>query len=152
MAKKQIIKEASMQTAATSNYNDLFHKISALHGAERHAFCTTLTQDEKKAYIQHLKERDCEKVTGIFRCHEPPGGMVQMTAMAYLGETPKAYEFFDGEQYTIPRYLARRLENEFQGCGCWYPTNKYLLDDAGKAMVHVGKKNKRFGFGSMDFQ
>lgn len=151
MAKKQVSDEMSTAQATTS-YGDLFQKISSLHGKDRKEFCKTLSVDEKKAYVHHLKEKDCEMVTGVFRCHEPQGGTVTLTAMAYPGEDPRSHEFFDGEQYTIPRYLARRLENEFQGCGCWYPTNKYLLDDAGKPMVHVGKKNKRFGFGSLEFQ
>lgn len=137
-------------TTATS-YTDLFNKIDALAGMDRKKFCSTLTKEEKTEYIKHLKEKDCEMVTGIFQCHEPQGGNVEFNAMAYPGEEPTKYHFYDGEQYTIPRYVARRLQNEFQGCGCWYPTNKYLLDDSGKAMVHLGKKNRRFGFSSMDF-
>lgn len=137
---------------ATAAYTDLFNKIDSLAGKDRQNFCTTLSKEEKAEYINYLKEKDCEMVTGVFRCNEPPGGSVECTAMAYHGETPKKFVFNDGETYTIPRYMARRLQNEFQGVGCWYPTNQYLLDEMGKAMVHVGKKNRRFGFGSLDFQ
>lgn len=149
MAKRKV-NEESMTT--TSTYTDLFNKIDSLAGLDRKKFCSTLTKEEKHEYIKHLKEKDCEMVTGVFRCNEPQGGNVEFNCMAYPGEDPKKYHFYDGEQYTIPRYVARRIENEFQGCGCWYPTNKYLLDEAGKAMVHLGKKNRRFGFGSMEFQ
>lgn len=144
--------QTTESTSTTPSYGSLFGKISSLHGKERAAFCKTLSAEEKKAYIQHLKEKDCEPVTGVFRCFEPLGGSLTMVGMAYPGEDPVKYEFTDGQPQTVPRYIARRLENEFQGCGTWYPTNRYLLDDAGKPLVNVGKKNRRFGFSSLDFQ
>lgn len=147
--RKQKAQEEPMQQTA---YNDLFTKIDSLAGVDRKKFCDTLTKEEKQDYIRYLKEKDCEMVTGVFRCTETPGGFIEFSAMAYPGETPVKYPMYDGEKYTVPRYVARRLENEFQGVGCWYPTNKYILDDAGKPLVHVGKKNRRFGFSSMDFQ
>lgn len=136
----------------SSDYSSLFAKIDALQGLERQKFTRTLRQDEKAAYIQHLKERDSEKVTGIFRCHEPPGGTLEMTGKAYDSEDPIKYHFYDGQEYTIPKYIAKRFENEFQGVGTWYPTHSYILDSAGKPMVGVGRKNRRFGFSSLAFQ
>lgn len=149
MAKSKVHEESM---TSTSNYSDLFDKIDHLAGLDRKKLCDTLNKEEKQEYIKHLKEKDCEMVTGVFRCNEPPGGSVEFTTMAYPGESPTKRLFKDGEQYTVPRYLARRLENEFQGVGCWYPTNAYILDDSGKPLVHVGKKNRRFGFGSLEFQ
>lgn len=136
--------EAPMATV--SDYSSLFSKIDSLQGLEKMKFCKTLTDPEKKAYVKSLKERDCQMVTGVFRCFEPLGGTVQFTAMAYEGEVPVKYTFFDGETYTIPRYIAKRIEGEFQGVGTFYPTNTYLLDSMGNPMVGVGKKTRRFGF------
>lgn len=138
--------------APARNYGELFHKINNLQGKEKQLFCRTLTLDEKRAYIEHLKERNSDMVTGIFRCFEPIGGSVKMTAMAFGGEDPITYEFLDGQEYTIPRYIAKRFESEFQGSGTWYPTHGHIMDQYGKPMVGVGKKNRRFGFSSMDFQ
>lgn len=142
----------TLEAPSAPTYSSLFSRIDSLQGKEKQNFTKTLTLDEKKAYVQSHRDRDCEMVTGVFRCYEPPGGMLEMTCMAYGHENPTKYEFYDGVEYTIPRYVARRFENEFQGQGTWYPTNKYLLDAAGKPMVHVGKKNRRFGFSSMEFQ
>lgn len=157
MAKEKEIKEKIMGTAqetpsVSKNYKELFSKIESLKGDEKKLFTKGLHQDEKKAYVNHLKERDCEKVTGIFRCLEPIGGSLEMSACAYEGESPTKYQFQDGQEYTIPRYVARRLENEFQGIGTWYPTHSHVLDERGLPTVQVGKKNRRFGFSSMTFQ
>lgn len=138
--------------APAKNYHELFGKIESLRGVDKKNFCRSLTLDEKKSYIAHLKDRDCEKVTGIFRSFEPLGGMLEMTAMAYDGESPCKYTFYDGMEYTIPKYVARRFENEFQGIGTWYPTHSHILDAEGKPTVQIGKKNRRFGFSSMEFQ
>lgn len=142
----------AVQESPTTNYSDLFGKISSLSGNEKREFCRTLSREEKLSYIKFLKERDTEMVTGIFRCHEPSGGCVEMTAMAYDGESPIKYQFLDGQQYTVPKYIAKRFENEFQGIGTWYPTHSHILDASGKPTISVGKKNRRFGFSSMEYQ
>lgn len=144
---------AVQETASMSkNYHELFGKIESLSGNEKKNFCKGLTIEEKRAYISYLRERDCEKVRGVFRCFEPLGGTVSMTVMAYEGESPTRYDFMDGEEYEIPKYVAKRFESDFQGIGTWYPTHSHVLDQFGKPMVGVGKKNRRFGFSSMDFQ
>src|SRR5258706_15314010 len=108
-------KMATATESSTKNYNDLFHKIDALAGLDKRNFTRGLSLEEKKAYVSYLRDRDTEKVKGIFRCFEPVGGMLEMTAMAYDGETPVKYTFFDGMEYTVPKYIAKRFENEFQG-------------------------------------
>ncbi len=143
----------AVEAPSTSrNYNEIFGKIESLTGTDKKNFTKTLTQEEKKAYVNHLRDRDCEKVTGVFRCFEPMGGTVEMTAMAYESESPTKYTFFDGVEYTVPKYVAKRFENEFQGVGTWYPTHSHIMDAQGKPTVVTGKKNRRFGFSSMDFQ
>lgn len=138
--------------SAARNYSDLFNKIEMLSGNEKKNFCKGLTLEEKKAYISHLRDKNCEKVTGIFRCFEPLGGTVEMCCMAFDSEQPMKYVFLDGGQYTVPKYVAKRFESDFQGVGTWYPTHSHIMDQDGKPIVSVGKKNRRFGFSSMDFQ
>lgn len=133
-------------------YNDLFGKIDSLQGVEKQRFTKTLTADEKRHYIEYCKEKDCHMVEGIFRCMEPMGGHLEMTGMAYNGETPKKYTFYDGEKYVIPLYIAKRLENEFQGLGTWYPTHTHILDQMGRPILGNSKKNRRFGFSSTSYQ
>jgi hypothetical protein len=143
---------ATEAVPASRNYNELFGKIEGLSGLDKRNFCKGLSLEEKKAYVAHLRERDMQHVTGIFRSFEPLGSMLEMTAMAYDIETPIKYQFYDGVEYTVPKYIAKRFENEFQGLGTWYPTHSHILDASGKPTVSVGKKNRRFGFSSMEFQ
>lgn len=141
--------EDNMTATATKSYSELFTKIESLQGLDRKNFTRTLTLEEKKAYVQHLKEKNCEMITGIFRCFEPVGGSLEMDGMAFDGETPQKYIFEDGKQYTIPKYLVKRFESDFQGVGTWYPTHTNILDANGKPTVAIGKKNRRFGFSAM---
>lgn len=137
---------------ASPGYGDLFGKIDGLTGIEKRNFCRNLTLEEKKAYVNYIRDRDTQKVTGIFRCFEPAGGSLEMTAAAFDGEQPVKYQFSDGGEYTVPKYVAKRFESDFQGVGTWYPTHSHIMDQFGKPMVSVGKKNRRFGFSSMEFQ
>lgn len=139
-------------STATASYETVFKKMDALQGHDKKTFGKTLTKEEKKAYIDYLRDKDCESVTGIFRCFEPVGGMLSMSCKAYENEDPVKYTFFDGMQYTVPKYVAKRFENEFQGIGTWYPTHSHIMDINGNPIVNVAKKNRRFGFSSMDFQ
>lgn len=132
-------------TATKTNYKDLFAKIDQLQGLEKGKFTSTLTLEEKKAYIKYCNERDSDLVTGTFRCFEPAGGSVELTYLAYEAP-PQKITFQDGKEYTIPRYLAKRMETEFQGVGTWYPTHSHIMDANGVPTVAVGKKNRRFGF------
>src|SRR5271169_1800322 len=106
MKKKRTHKEENMAIAEASstskNYDSLFAKIDALQGIEKQKFTKSLTLEEKKSYIRHCKERDCEIVSGIFRSFEPLGSILEMTGMAYEGEIPIKYTFYDGEQYSVP--------------------------------------------------
>lgn len=144
---------AAVESPTTSRgYSDLFARIDNLQGKERLGFTKTLTLDEKKSYIKHVREKDTEMVTGVFRCFEPVGGFLEMTCAAFEGESPVKYTFYDGLQYTVPKYVARRFESEFQGIGTWYPTHAYIMDAQGRPIPGVGKKNRRFGFSGMEFQ
>ena len=126
---------------------ELVRKIEGMTGKEKEAFCRTLTSDQKKQYIGYLKDRDMETITAVFRCFEPMGGSVKLTVRPYEN-CEATYEFIDGHTYTIPLYLAKRFNNEYQGCGTWYPTHAHIMDQFGKPLIGVGKRNFRFGMNS----
>lgn len=146
MAKQQ---QAANSSPATS-YSDLFSKIDELKGKEKAAFCKTLTGEEKRSYIQYLREKDVEMVTGVFKCFEPVGGTVSFTVRPYEG-VEHQYTMRDGESHTIPRCIAKRLNNEWQGIGTWHPTHSHVLDSNGNPTVQVGRKNFRFAFITGDY-
>ncbi len=144
MAKAQ---EEKVQEQTGMTVGALVERIERMTPKEKQAFCKTLSAEEKKRYIGYLKDRDMETIEAVFRCYEPMGGMVKMSVKPYEG-CEATYEFFDGVTYTIPIYLAKRLNNEFQGIGTWYPTHAHIMNASGTPIVGVGKKNLRFGMNS----
>ena len=142
---------SSVSTAQVApSYDTLFKKIDSLHGKDRQVFCKTLTKDEKLAYVKYQREQDMEMVEGIFRCFEPVGGGVKFSVRPYEG-TEQTYEMADGQTYTIPKCIAKRMNNEWQGVGTWHPTHTHVLDANGNPTVSTGKKNFRFSFSSLAF-
>lgn len=134
-----------MEAPTRRHIGELISKIDALSGQAKQDFCRSLSKDEKRSYIESQKEKDMERVNCIFRCHEPAGGSVTMTTRPYAG-CQETWTFVDGQLYSIPMYLAKRMNSDYQGIGTWYPTHSYLLDGNGKPMIGVGRKNHRFGF------
>lgn len=137
-------KEEKKESAIQRTLGELVSKIEQLTGKQKQEFCASLSESEKKAYIKYLRDRDMEEVECVFRCHEPLGGSVTLTAIPYKG-CELNQTFVDGQTYKIPLYLAKRMNNEWQGCGTWYPTHAHVLDAQGKPIVNVAKKNHRFG-------
>jgi len=135
---------SKIEEKSTRAIGDLVSKIEALSGKTKQEFCKGLSDSEKKAYINYIADRDSELVECMFRCNEPAGGSVTLTYRAYPGD-PTTSTFIDGQTYKIPLYLAKRMNNEFQGSGTWYPTHGYMLDAQGKPLVYTSKKNHRFG-------
>lgn len=142
-----VAKVEQPESKTKTNLGELVSKIESLSGKEKQAFCKTLSSEEKKMYINYLKDRDSEGIEVIFKCFEPMGGMVKFTAMPYEG-VGGTYELWDGQSYTLPICLAKRFNNEFQGIGTFYPTHAYIMDAQGKPVLGVGKKNYRFGANS----
>lgn len=147
MAKVSQNKTEEVSAPAIMSVGELVEKIEKLSPKEKQAFCKTLSSEEKKRYINYLRDRDMETIDAVFQCYEPMGGMVKFTAKPYDG-CEVTHEFYDGVTYTIPIYLAKRFNNEFQGVGTWYPTHAHIMDSSGTPIVGVGKRNKRFGMNS----
>ena len=135
-------KELSKDDAPAYSITELAHKIESLKGLEKQQFCKTLSEDQKKAYINYIRDRDEETVTGMFHFLELPGGSVTFNTMPYHGVV-WSHTLVDKQKYTIPRGLARFL-NE----GCFVEVHKHIMDSNGIPIVDTSGKNYRFAFSS----
>ena len=68
----------------------------------------------KKHSLKYLRDKDREKVKGIFRYHEVPGGNFSFSYRAYKEDQVENFSLNDGEVYTIPLGVARHLNKN-----CW---------------------------------
>jgi hypothetical protein len=105
---------------------------------------STIAKSKKSLRFQ--KEKDQEPVKGIFRFKEVPGGTMGFYYSQYKGEHPKLYRLKDGEVYTIPRGVARHLNND-----CWYPVHSHTVDADGNPIYKVSEKKHRCFFQSLEF-
>jgi len=100
----------------------------------------------QKKNLRYQRDKDREKVRGIFRFHEVPGGSMNFVYKAYKEDPIERYDFVDGQVYTIPLGVAKHLNKN-----CWYPEHQYLQDEDGKVSARVGKKVRRCSFQSLEF-
>ena len=100
------------------------------------------TQDKKK----YLRDKYREKVKGIFRFHEVPGGSMKFVYKEFKEDPVDFYEMKDGQIYEIPLGVAKHLNNN-----CWYPRHSYILNADGTPRMDVGKKINRCSFQSLQF-
>lgn len=106
-------------------------------------------ESHKVQALQNLKamcDRDREKVKGIFRFFECPGGLLSFVFKAYRWDPIERFDLQDGEIYTIPLGVAKHLNKNG-----WYPEHNYLMDETGRPHMKVGQKKTRFGFQSLEF-
>lgn len=101
---------------------------------------------ENMKTMKEMCERDRQKVKGIFRFYECPGGQLCFSFKAYKWDDVERYTLNDGEHYEIPLGVAKHLNKNG-----WYPEHHYLLDEAGIPKMRVGQKVRRFGFQSLEF-
>ncbi len=108
--------------------------------------------NERQRYYEWCRDRDKEKVRGVFRFFERPGGDLSFPYKAYKGEGFETYHLIDGQTYEIPRGVARHLNNDG-----WYPEYEYT--PGGKMInvpggqptnMRIGKKVHRFAFQIID--
>lgn len=86
--------------------------------------------------IEKMRERDAELVTGIFNNKENPRGSVMFNFKIYPGEDFSDYHLLDGERYTIPRGVARHLNNS-----CFYKEYRHMQGEFGEQGIRVGANN-----------
>jgi len=101
---------------------------------------------KEKLNFKYERDKDREKVKGIFRFYEVPGGQMSFMYRKYKGDQIEKYDMKDGEIYSIPLGVAKHLNNNG-----WYPIHEYALDENDKPSIRIGKKVQRFGFQSLEF-
>ena len=100
----------------------------------------------KKPSLKYLRDKDREKVKGIFRFYEAPGNTLSFSIRLYKEDNVETYNLRDGEVYTIPLGVAKHLNKNG-----WYPIHQYMTDENGNKIAKVGTKVRRFGFQSLEF-
>lgn len=119
-----------------------------------------MTKVDVAKQIPNWRSRDAELVTGIFKNLETRGGSVTFNYKAYPGDDFRTYHLMDGERYSIPRGVARHLNNN-----CFYKEYKHLKGEFGDTGVRgafndgrlkaenmqMAQKVHRYAFHSMEF-
>lgn len=95
---------------------------------------------------KYLRDRDRELVKGIFKYDELPGGQLEFVYRKHRGDKIERYKFEDGKVYTIPRGVARHINNN-----CYYAQHGHILDENGQPSIAVKKKVDRVSFASLEF-
>lgn len=112
------------------------------------------TEKAKKVNITYLRDKDREKVKGIFHNYETRGGSIKFPFRGYKGDPIEWYEFTDGQTYEIPLGVAKHLNKN-----CWVPSYEKMASDGtmrgvsgrNTGRMHVVRKVRRFGFQSLEF-
>ena len=107
---------------------------------------TVVGDKKKKQDLKYQRDKDREKVKGIFKFYEIPGGELSFVYRAYKEDPVEKFTLVDGNVYTIPLGVAKHLNNNGT-----YPVHKYLKDDTGNVSMKIGQKVRRFGFQSLEF-
>jgi hypothetical protein len=108
---------------------------------------TPKPEQKPKVNLNYQRDKDREKVRGIFKNYEVPGGTFRFSfGPMYKGDQTENYEFEDGKIYTIPLGVAKHLNKNV-----WYPEHSYVVDEYGKPIARVGTKHRRVGFQSLEF-
>lgn len=109
--------------------------------------------------LKWQRDKDREKVKGIFRFYEVPGGSMSFSIKLYKEDKVERYDLFDGEVYEIPLGVAKHLNKNG-----WYPEYGFISGEEGTRTgfgasmgktapnhMRVMKKIRRFGFQSLEF-
>ena len=110
----------------------------------------THTENKKNtkmaAPLQNQRDKDKEKVKGIFRFHEVPGGQMEFVFKKYKDDPIERDSMKDGETYTVPLAVAKHLNTN-----CWYPSYDYKNDEQGRPVTTMAEKIRRCSFQSLEF-
>jgi len=112
-----------------------------------------MDKPERAKYYKWLADRDREKVTGVFRFFERPGGDLEFVFGEYLDAPVEKYHLVDGQTHEISLGAARHLNKNG-----WYPEYEYvpggkniLVPGGQPTNMRMGKKVRRFAFQKLDF-
>jgi len=97
--------------------------------------------------IEKMRKDANKMVKGVFRCHEPRGGSVTLVWREYKGDPMRRWTFQDGQEYEIPKGLAKHLNSN-----CKYYKHSHILGPDGNPLVdQKGKEVSRMNFESLEF-
>lgn len=111
------------------------------------------------ARLKKLMEEEKKPVTGIFRFHECPGGETIIPMKKYEGDV-KTFHLKDGEEYTVPLWVARWLNGYDATAGavkgkinsCAYSIHEHCVDRyTGLPSIKIGQVRRRMSFESNEF-
>lgn len=107
---------------------------------------TTIVGKTPKKNLKYQRDKDREKVRGIFTFHEVPGGTMKFRIKLYKEDDVEVFCLKDGETYELPLGVAKHLNKNG-----WYPVHEHTMSAGGKSVYKVGQKKRRFGFSSLEF-
>ena len=110
--------------------------------------------------VRWQRDKDREKVKGIFKFLEVPGGSLSFVYKAYKEDPVERFDLVDGEIYTLPLGVARHLNKNG-----WYPEYVYIANEketqsaipaamgggSVPSTMRIGRKVQRFMFTSLEF-
>lgn len=105
-----------------------------------------VSPEQIKKNLRYQRDKDRQKVKGIFRFHEVPGGTLSFVFHKYNEDPVENFTLRDGEVYEIPLGVARHLNKN-----CSYPEHTRTVDMHGKPLAVVGKTIRRCSFQSLEF-
>lgn len=91
--------------------------------------------------LEEMRQEDNQKIKGVFRCFQPPGGNVSFYFRQYKKDPIEKYELFDGKEYELPKNVVRHLNEN-----CYEEDKAFLLDANGEKIKGAGKRHYRFAF------
>lgn len=99
-----------------------------------------------RATLKNQRDKCREKVKGIFKFYEVPGGTMSFVYKAFKEDEIERYDLTDGQVYELPLGVAKHLNKNG-----WYPVHAYAMDENGTPSQKVSRKERRFGFQSLEF-
>lgn len=101
------------------------------------------TDEDHAAKIEAMRLKDREKVRGLFRYIECPGGVLEFVFHKYKKDPVETYTLMDGQVYELPRGVATHLNTNVS-----YPEYEYLSDKdqniVGSGIVSAGSAPQNY--------
>jgi len=93
-----------------------------------------------KINAKYQRDKDREKVRGIFHFHEVPGGVMSFCFKAYKEDPIETFTLIDGQIYELPLGVARHLNKNV-----WYPQYEHISINGEKEKISGGYSASLFG-------
>jgi len=121
-------------------------KQETLTASNKKVSLTDIREKSPKVNLAYQRDKDREKVKGVFRFYEVPNGELKFTYRKYKGDPIERFALKDGEICSIPLGVAKHLNKSGK-----YPVHAHAVDANGKPTYKLGKTVRRYGFQSLEF-